>query len=736
MIVTLWLPLLAALVVELSRRRFRPAVDERAEDAAAAPAWSWHAVRAATLGLAALWFAGTPLLGSQAQLLEADADGHALVAQVLASGRAPHGWIDAIGSGFPLGHHYPPLGWGVLAGLIELGLSPARAISVVGLFAWLVPPLVVIEASRIQRFRPTSALLGALFVLAVEPYAPYVGGWPVIARKGLVSQGLGVAFAAVWIGAVLSTRVAYGRRIAGVAAVLLVATHPQVFAAALAALAFATVAAWDRPLIERVALSAVPAGLVGVVIYGPGLRALGAPFGWPPDMGWLHAGVPPDRVIAFVEGDLVDYGQAPVLTALWIFGLSVALLHARRAAAARGVVAASVGVMLLAVSGDWIGQQGAVGRAVMTVFQPLRMLSVLPLVGAATVVVAVELLHRSVLATGRLRYAPLVVVALLMPEVLARAAIVRGTFAAFRPLSVQRTCTVDGQDVPIDEDLGARLRGLRGGRLAMVLPRPALLCARALGLGLDVGVPQAQTTAVGAHVGVTWDAFGRLERGTALGDAEALGVRWVLTRASLVPPPSFRVVWTRGPLALLERTTGSDFVGAACVREAWSGRESDLSAAIFDALGRPGELLGDPSRVAALVPADAGLVRTPVADACDARDARIDEVVREPGAVEARVESPAPFDAVLRVSASPAWRVELDGAEVASRRVAPGFLSVRVPAGKHHVEAVVSLAGYLWSAAIAAAFVPLGAVIGALSRAASRTRPWSRPRRRSRRSTS
>jgi hypothetical protein len=85
---------------------------------------------------------------------------------------------------------------------------------------------------------------------------------------------------------------------------------------------------------------------------------------------------------------------------------------------------------------------------------------------------------------------------------------------------------------------------------------------------------------------------------------------------------------------------------------------------------------------------------------------------REPGAIEAVVEAPAPVDVVLRVSAFPTWRVTLDGETVGRTDVvAPGFVAVRVPSGRHRVAAVVStLPGYAVFIALGAAGVVLASL--------------------------
>jgi uncharacterized membrane protein YfhO len=48
------------------------------------------------------------------------------------------------------------------------------------------------------------------------------------------------------------------------------------------------------------------------------------------------------------------------------------------------------------------------------------------------------------------------------------------------------------------------------------------------------------------------------------------------------------------------------------------------------------------------------------------------------------------------VTAFPTWQILVDGQPAAVQTVAPGFPSVRVAAGKHHIEATTApLPGYL-----------------------------------------
>jgi hypothetical protein len=687
---TVALPLLVALVAELARRRLA------SHGRASFPRGTavWIALRAAVLASAALFFWGTPILGHGTPLLVGDADGHAVVAKSLAGGLAAHGWTDAVASGFPIGEHYPPLGFYVLAALMKLGASPGRAVAIVALATFAAPPLVAIEAARAHRLHPLAGLAGALVLLSIEPYASYVGGWPVIARMGLVSQALGFAFACAWCASALHPR---GLRVAGPSAIALVYAHPQVLVAACAGIGAAVVASGERPLVKRLARSLVPASLVAAALYGPGLASLSVPFGWP-RLGWLHLGLPPSRLASWLEGDLLDWTSAPVLTAVLVFAVFALALRAAEPAA-RGALAALMTVSLLAVSGEALASLGRAGEAILAAFQPLRMMTVIPLAGAAVVMLAADgLLVRRRLGLG----VAASLAALLVPTLVARSSTVRQTLDSQRVILDSSSCDLDGAPMRVDDELRARLRAIpAGGRFAFMLPRGTVTCLRALGVESDVGAAIARTSAVGAHVGVAWEAFGDFDRASpsAFRHAEALDVRWVLAKREAAPAsPGWRVSFARGRVALFERTSRPGRIGAGCVTAELRGRDRALRDALLDDLGRDSNVLDDPARLTALVDGPGAAVRREVeAGGCDAAGARVvEQDAREPGVVVATVESAAPVDVVVRDSFLPSWTIEVDGAPAAVREVAPGFPSARLGAGRHRVVARVHLAGYRW----------------------------------------
>ena len=137
------------------------------------------------------------------------------------------------------------------------------------------------------------------------------------------------------------------------------------------------------------------------------------------------------------------------------------------------------------------------------------------------------------------------------------------------------------------------------------------------------------------------------------------------------------------------------------IEQRWRGDPKRLRRRLESELGTPGgaDALLDPQRLTALEYTAGELELTSLSnDRCDAAGALVEVVPREPGAVEATVQSRAPVDVVFRFSAFPTWKVAIDGRPGADPQlVAPGFFAVRVPAGQHQVVAVVSLMpGYKW----------------------------------------
>ncbi|WP_437720893.1 hypothetical protein [Sorangium sp. So ce861] len=714
--------------------------------AAPAPRLAWLAAAAAVAAALLPARRDARALAGPGAALWKDASSHLAIAHDIATSGLPHGWIDTNNGGFPVALHYPPAGWLLAAALIRLGVAPVVAAKGLGLAAFVGAPLIALAAARAAGARPASAAAGAVALAWVAPYVQFAGGWPPFFLFGLLSQVLVIPLVVAWAAAVIRpARFELGPALAAACA----ATHPQVFTVSAAVLAAAAIAAWDRRLCARVLRSLAGGGLVAAALYGPGVASMAAPFGWPAGLGWRHIGFGPERVLPWtLEGDLLDYEHAPVIGAAWI---AACLLHATRlrAPASRALLAASAAALLLSMSGGWIASAGPLGRALLSVFQPMRALALLPLVAAAAIVAALDLATAALARIGAALAArpalrprpalaarparrPRPALAALLPaalaallpaalavvaalEVPARAADLHVLAENQASLIASRGCRphVEG----FDPDLIARwLAEAPHGRASYGAEDTLATCSMVHAADLRSAVPMAFSTGAGSHVGVHAAAFLKVapERPGSAARAEALGVRTLvhLTTQRPGPPAAWALVDRRGQVELSRRVGGTDYVGLGCVREVWRGREADLLAALFAHLEQPRTVLDTPGELVALEASLGPLERLAAADdGCDASRASVREAPREPGAYEAIVDAEAPVDVVFRATAYGGWRVRDGGAELVPRRVAPGFFAVRVGPGRHHLEAVAALPRlYLPALALAcAAALALGA---------------------------
>lgn len=727
----------AVLVLALWSRRA-----DRCEVAGAAAWRGTHRRTAVIVGFVLSLMTSVPLVAlapwvsGHPPAFWADDATHARVAAEIAAKGLPHGWIDGYLTGFPVGHHYPVGGWGLLAILIRLGMSPAGAASIVGCMAMiLVPPLLYAIAIR-GGARPSAGLAGAAFVAWVSPYNAFVGGWEVHYDLGLVSQELGLLGVMALGAAVLLGRRSWHAPVAAAATMVL---HPQLAVAAALLLSVAVVTSGDRAAAERGARGGVALVCAGAALYAQGIGSLRVPFGWPSGLGWRHVGFPATRLWPWlVDGALFDRDRLPLCTAVLGAALVTAVLGARRPAARAAAVTAIL-ALPLSVSGPTLAAAGRAGELLLSVLQPLRFASLLPLVAAALVVVAVEELasitaelaeHPRPIGRGLAALAPgLVTLLILAAGLPARVRWVKTRANHLASLG-EHPC---GSATPSGYDRGrvhSALAELSSGRLWYPggHRNPVLACAVFDGLDAATAVPVAYTPAVGAHVGVLWTAMGALmptRAGSAL-RAEALGVRYLLLGAQEAVADGWRARTRLGGLTLLEHGGPTDRVGVGCVREVWSGTDRELRAHVLAAFATAEgtDQLLDPERLIALVRSDEPWnSRLVPDDACSTVGARVTGHPREPGAVAATVDLSVPGDVVIRASAFPTWHVTVDGLDATPRVVGPGFFSVRVPPGRHEVVAVVSLLPGYWVA------LALGA-LGVAAAAAPRPRfRRSAPRR-------
>lgn len=648
------------------------------------------------------------LLAGPRSRLVSDASSHLSVAEDIASHGLPHGWIPTYNGGFPIGLHYPPVGWLLTAGLLRLGVHPVVAIKGLGLGALVAVPLLIFLASRLAGARAASAATGAIAIAWITPYIQFTGGWESFFVVGLLSQALVIPAVVLWVASLaMRSRVDP----APVVAALCAATHPQVFAVASVTIAGGVLATGRRELIARACRSILGGGLVALALYGPGVRTMTPPFGWPPDLGWRHVGFGPSRVLEWVvEGDLLDYRHGGAITAAWCASCVVHLLRPREPAS-RALLVSTLVTIVLAGSGPALARTGAFGAAVLSVFQPMRALAMMPVVATASIIGALDTIATWLAAIGEQlppKAQRLSSLALPYTLVLVALAVVppRASKLHNLALNLSRDLNPDACAPPIDGFAGDVVEHWLSvaphGRIAFSTDS-LHTCAATHGSELRRSEPMASSFGAGAHVGIHAVAFDSVASAapTSAARAEALGVRTLIhTRAQRPgPPEAWQLVHRAGELEVSRRIGGTDYVGLGCIRHVLLGREKEIAAELFAMLDNHAArstFLDDVRTLIELRPSDGPSRHEPIdAGECDETRATLRETAREPGAFEAEVDTSVDVDVVFRATAFSGWHVYDRGVELETRRVAPGFFSVRVGPGRHQLEAIVRLpSGY------------------------------------------
>lgn len=690
------------------RARFTPRAARSAGDLA---------VLAAIAAASGAAWAALPLLTHPAAHLAGDAASHVRVAQEIAAHGLPHGWIESYGGGFPFGPHYQSGALLAAAGIIELGAHPVTATIALGLVCMLVVPIMVGWGALAMGASRSAALLAGLFLSWMWPLYHWIGGIGVMLGQGLVSQAFATPVCVATGIAILTGR---PRGAAPILAALAVAAHAQLTICAFAATAPAVLLYGSRGARVRYVLAGAAGAVMAIAHYGPGAAAFALPFSWADvplfdTLGWGAERLPR----WFVEGQLFDQQRAPVLCGLlWLSTL--ALLFARGSRAAKGALVFFATTTFLSVAG--VELLPVIGPRVFEIFSPVRMMCVLPFAAATVVVVAwTEIRARIAAASGR---GPLAWAGRLrIVEVAAIAAIVAGVGLPHRRalhdwlvrLDERRVdaCASEGfagfDDAAIrsalaSADDGGRVVIEHEARRGAATPCPVrhgleLVTPRALGAG---------TAGPGSQLGVLTAAFRALkpERSGAAARAEALGVRTIVHPSSMAlePPEGWRRVAGAADTVVSVRALGTDLIGVGCVAERWTGADRALRDALFLDLRGAAPATLDPSALIEIAAEEGDARREPVpADGCRASAASATLRSWGPGEIAGSVVSPDPVDVVIRATYMPTWSITVDGAPMAPRQVAPGFLAVRVPAGEHEIRASAHpLPGYglgLWLAA-------------------------------------
>ncbi len=673
--------------------------------------------------------------------LPGDARTHALVAYHLTADALWSGWAASYVGGFPLAVHYPIVGWLVIGLPMRFGVDPTRALQAICSIAVVATSLVAYLLGRINRVGIVASLAAALFIAWISPLNSFVGGFETYFVTGLVSQVLVMPFVLCWVGTCFGSLGSFAGASAFAGLSFLV--HPQVATATTVLLGLLMIACPVHQARRRYLVSATMAGTVALLVYGTAAIQLQLPFGWPINLKWMQLGFGPERLDDwFIDGDLLDRDRAPIATALWAGCFTLAIVRMRHPVA-RAVVAASIGSVFLSTLGPAIDHSGRLGKALLTVFQPLRAMALIPVAAAATVMFGLEH-HRDTAvrlsacigrffvawrarrtggkATGFLeqarvdrwsrwlRLGTLMVIGLPMAVAAmdSRNQVTRKWIAELDDYDAEHPCGSQGPNRSEWERLRVDLGSLSGGRLWFEDAESKLpgQCAQTTGFERNSSVAIANTAAVGAHVGLLTLA-NRYLAPTRTGlarRAEALGIGHVLTSHPLPSDATaaFKRVRKYGGLYLSSRVTDSGHFGVGCVRRRWSGQNAVLDQVLKARLSSDSawsELL-DPTAFLELAARGGPLAQADVTDACQSEGAVLKNATDSVSNHAVTVEALAPMDLVLRVTAHPTWQWHVDGKKVTPQLVFPGYYATRVAAGRHHVEvthrpALTTIAGLL-----------------------------------------
>ncbi|MBN8610132.1 MAG: hypothetical protein J0L92_06095 [Deltaproteobacteria bacterium] len=678
--------------------------------------------------------------------------GHAEVAVELARSGLSRGWVAGPLAGFPFGLHEPGLVPLLVRALIALGLTPIGATHALGTLGALLTPLAAYVAAVRASVRPVYALLGAMLLAWTAPNTPFAGGFEAFFEAGLLGSTLALPLCMIAAAEIVRAEV---RWIAPLLLVIGVLLSPPLVVFTLVLTALGNAVGGHGAGLRETLRASLATLAISVAIYGQGFLDLGVPFGPPPELAWRRVGFPIERLDAWLlGGDLLDHARTPVLSYVAIAAILALVLLIKRPSARAGLVLVGVALAWPVLARMLFGESGGpMATAAISWLVPVHAIAIAPVMIALSLSIVLEeaaprleqIVEAWAPALDRIAgIAALAVVggvlALALPERIAFATRTRGALDSRRELP----CGAVTPEGYVHGDVAALLGSLEGGRLWYASDSLALAqCVELDGLALDSAVPLAASPSAGSHVGSTWLAFSRLEpsREGASARAEALGVRHVLETSDVEPPPSWTASEPRGGLRVLSHAPATTLVGVGCVIETWRGDDEALREHLREELSTAAgaDRVLSPTALVALDRSRGGLVVTvEPQDDCDASRARVNEVPRESGALEAEIESATPIDVVLRVTAFRSWGVLVDGTEIDDvRLVAPGFLSVRVGAGRHRVVARASGVPWFWTGlllaivlAVLVAFAKRESLERKMIPRGDRDDPWRATRRR------
>lgn len=566
-------------------------------------------------------------------------------------------WVSFSSLGAPVWRTYQPLVHQLLAVAIALGGPLVGPGVVAGAFTWLaltLHPAAFYVGGRwlgLDRFGAGVAALVCLAPVALGNLDVFSVGYASYAWRGsgLVTQLVGLPLGVLALGATAAALRGDGSRTRAALLIALTALSHLIvgYAAAVSAVLLALVA---RPR---------PARFARVLVVGGGVFALCAWLVvpallegdavnrsvWEPAWKWTSHGAPV-LVRTLLQGELFDAGRLPVLSAL--LGLGAVLAIARWDAPRSRAILGLAGLWLLLSFGratlggllpSWLVHDGIHLHRLVAVFQACAVL----LIGLGA---DLATRHRAGLAVG------LVLVASTIPALRERADWLRENAR----MGAAHQVAIDAQEADLDEVMaladgeGRWFAGLAGrwGRQFLVGHGPAY---HALGArGVDA------TSHLWHSMSIPSDALLLIDD-RSVDHLRRFGIRHVLAEPSRPMPPELEFVGARGRFGLWAVPGGSYF---GVVRDPPPTPPGDAMARYHRAR----------AWLASEVPS-AGRVVTESRDGADH---------------DALVALDAPATVVFRSTWHPAWRVTVDGRDVPSRSVVPGFLAVDVPAGEHDVR--------------------------------------------------
>jgi len=626
-------------------------------------------------------------------MVQGDARTHAYVIAELARSGLGTGWLDAYQGGFPVGHHYPPLGWLIASTLVSLGVDSLKATMLVGGASVILAPLVVFGFALRFGVRPLHACLGALVMSLIAPFNGFVGGMDAFFVMGLFAQCVGTLLATVLVGLVLTSKRASSSLLV---AALAMAAHPQVCLAFLGVLSIVALVSGS----VRVRANAVAAGLGaligGAALYGQGMATLAPPFGWPDFNSWKRVGFGTRHLGDWLlNGELLDLNRESWLSSLILGAVLILALFWKNPNARLGLCALFA-TLILACAGPLL-DSNTITRVILEFAQPLRALGVVPVVVSVVLMLALEVSEPALLKIGarlggfgaRSRlFGSVIAAAWLLPCLL-------DTWVRYAPVrselsTVTRTAPCGAATPSAFAAVKDALAKVAGARLWVPLSMDSKCrCAGTAGFEMPSPANLAASGAIGAHVGVLWRAYHAFEPEAANSwvEANALGVGFVLA-CNALSEPHYKKLAGDADLGLYEVQPKPSILGVGCVSGEWSGPAAALREKAMATLASSrASVLLDPRRLVRLRFSAAPLQEIAVLrSTCDVEGASTRVFSQKPGEIIGEVSTTSPVVVVAHVSAFPSWKVAVDGKPVAWFQVAPGFVAVDVSPGRHRLE--------------------------------------------------